>query len=292
MISQDADGWQIPVGLTASEAICIDDSDHSSDDGDFISHCDPHLSKTHVSVTTLSSIDTNRDMKSNVGEVVEEQRVDGYEAENALKKTKMVENRDGSDDNNPFACFAFEPAVAEQSNSQKRPNHDWLNAYKSSNQTMLPGSKRSKTQCITEPPEQFTPKCITKWHSFAVPTDSIELQRFHVLIAARLHAKCQEGTVKKAMDLLRGYFRESGGLTPETLSTTNPEDIAPLLSSVLFGKTKANQIVQAARDVLRLGGEVPELNKRLQMITGIGPKLAGILSAVNTKESYLSNEKG
>eukprot|EP00580_Thalassiosira_gravida_P008786 CAMPEP_0201635448 /NCGR_PEP_ID=MMETSP0493-20130528/7983_1 /ASSEMBLY_ACC=CAM_ASM_000838 /TAXON_ID=420259 /ORGANISM="Thalassiosira gravida, Strain GMp14c1" /LENGTH=143 /DNA_ID=CAMNT_0048107417 /DNA_START=1 /DNA_END=432 /DNA_ORIENTATION=+ len=80
------------------------------------------------------------------------------------------------------------------------------------------------------------------------------------------------------------------GLTIHSLSTSNPiTEIAPLLSSVLFGNAKADQIVRAARDVLsKFGGKVPESAEGgLKEITGIGPKLAEILSAVNRRESYL-----
>jgi endonuclease III len=89
------------------------------------------------------------------------------------------------------------------------------------------------------------------------------------------------------MGWLRLHFKSSDGLTPTNLSKSNPDDIAPLLSSVLFGNTKAKQLVQAARDVVKMGEEVPETSLELQKITGIGPKLAHILSRVNTA-SYLS----
>jgi len=128
---------------------------------------------------------------------------------------------------------------------------------------------------------------ISKWHSFADPNAPIEQRRFQVLVAARLHARCQEPVVLKAMDKLRTYLdgksmsdSKSGGdvhalggqgqqtlatqqqsiqpnetsmqgLTVHSLASSNAEtEIAPLLSSVLFGNTKANQIVQAAKDVL------------------------------------------
>ena len=80
------------------------------------------------------------------------------------------------------------------------------------------------------------------------------------------------------------------GLTVHSLASSNPEtEIAPLLSSVLFGNTKANQIVQAAKDVLsKFGGKVPESMTCLKEITGIGPKLAEILYVVNRVDLYAS----
>ena len=64
-------------------------------------------------------------------------------------------------------------------------------------------------------------------------------------------------------------------------------DIAPLLSSVLFGNVKAQHIVQAAQDVLsKFRGQVPESMATLQDITGIGPKLSQILNIVNKRDTY------
>ena len=79
-----------------------------------------------------------------------------------------------------------------------------------------------------------------------------------------------------------------GRLTVHSLASSNPEtEIAPLLSSVLFGNTKAKQIVAAAKDVLaKFGGEVPESISSLKEITGIGPKLAEILNIVNKRNSF------
>jgi endonuclease III len=77
-------------------------------------------------------------------------------------------------------------------------------------------------------------------------------------------------------------------LTVRSLAGADPEkDIAPLLSSVLFGNAKAKQIVRASRDVLsKFGGRVPETVSGLREITGIGPTLAGILVIVNRRCTF------
>jgi endonuclease III len=54
---------------------------------------------------------------------------------------------------------------------------------------------------------------------------------------------------------------------------------------------KAQQIIQAAEDIVRMGGEVPETSAKLQKVTGIGPKLAGILTRVNTRALYCSEDR-
>lgn len=77
-------------------------------------------------------------------------------------------------------------------------------------------------------------------------------------------------------------------MTVHTLAGSDPEsDIAPLLSSILFGNVKAVQIVQAAKDVIsKFGGNVPESECSLKDITGIGPKLAEVLAVVNRRSTY------
>jgi endonuclease III len=79
-------------------------------------------------------------------------------------------------------------------------------------------------------------------------------------------------------------------LSPQYLAQCDPEtDIAPLLSSVLFGNVKAQHIVLAAQDVLsKFRGQVPESMVNLKDITGIGPKLAAILNIVNRRDTYSS----
>lgn len=168
---------------------------------------------------------------------------------------------------------------------------------------------------------------ITKWHKFADRHAPIEQQRFQVLVAARLHARCQEPVVLKAMDNLRKYFNEKDenegrldnnevqatskslsssaattyrsqqtlgqGLTVHNLANADPEtEIAPLLKSVLFGNVKSKHIVQASKDVLqKFGGRVPESIVSLKSIMGIGPELAGVLNIVNKVDTYTQRQK-
>lgn len=112
-----------------------------------------------------------------------------------------------------------------------------------------------------------------------------------MLIAARIHARCQDKVVHQAMQRLREHFaQKKKSLSPQSLARSDAEtDIAPLLSSVLFGNVKAQHIVQAAQEVLsKFRGQVPEAMTSLQDITGIGPKLAAILNLVNRRDSYTS----
>jgi endonuclease III len=155
-------------------------------------------------------------------------------------------------------------------------------------------------------------ECRKKWQTFADSDAPIEIRRFQVLIAARLHCQAHEGTVRKAMVLLRNHFRESSKnssylqgdesksnieqikeksyLSPETLCTADPEVISKMIASVLFANVKAKHIIEAAKEVKnQFNYKVPETVTSLKSITGIGPKLAGLLVHVN---SYSAHEKG
>jgi len=133
-------------------------------------------------------------------------------------------------------------------------------------------------------------KIRSKWQSLGDPNAELEVRRFQVLIAARLHAQAREPIVRAAMDKLRKHFsteNERLGLCAETMSQTDPEKIAPIISSVLFANVKARHIVQAAKEIrTRFGGEVPEASHSLKQITGIGPTIADILSFCNSRASY------
>ena len=55
-------------------------------------------------------------------------------------------------------------------------------------------------------PPQEQMRIVRKWHSMADPLASVEHRRYQVLLAARLHARCQEPTTRKAMQKLREHF--------------------------------------------------------------------------------------
>ena len=93
----------------------------------------------------------------------------------------------------------------------------------------------------TERIEEVRRKLVERWHAYSDPDAPIEHRRFQIRTSTRGGGG-------------------GGGLTAQSLSNADPAvDIAPLLSSVLFGNEKARQIVRAAHDVLsKFGGVVPE----------------------------------
>ena len=140
-------------------------------------------------------------------------------------------------------------------------------------------------------------KCRRKWQSFADDDAPIEVRRFQVLVAARIHAQSHDNQVRKCMNNLRVHFRNNKGdeenfLSHETLSRADPEEVAKLIASVLFANVKSKQIIQAANDVRRqFHGKVPESVASLKCITGIGPKLGELLFYVNSNKAHAEELK-
>jgi len=290
-------------------------NNHTAQDGDNETNrtADDDNSRNMMTNTAISDVDDNTTGPSTNEEVV-------------------VKN------DNPFASFAFTAEESSSASSswrpKKRPNCSNIKPShqqrtKKKNNAAAPNKQRKTAHSVSSksPKNPINPaleafqsrqlthsekdearqkekierqNIIAKWHAFADPKAPNEQQRFQVLVAARLHARCQEPVVKKAMDRLREHFDEKDslggvscdeaakseektalpgeqpnipqsamtsqpqskciGLSALSLSSSNPEtEIAPLLSSVLFGNVKAKHIVQAAQDVLtQFRGEVPE----------------------------------
>ena len=248
------------------------------------------------------------------------------EAKPPLKQPSEDSDKQNDSNDNPFAAFAFNadkeptstlpswqtrkkrslPMLTTSTSMNSKPkkckqNKQMNNTTKQSNNKKTWSIAELQTKTGGEEQlekEEHRQELIKKWHSFSDPNAPIEVRRFQVLTAARIHARCQEPIVHKAMIKLREYFAEketnddetAQSLSAQCLAQCNAEtDIAPLLSSVLFGNVKAQHIVQAAKDVLNMfRGQVPEQMGSLTNITGIGPKLSQILYIVNRRDTYSS----
>ena len=314
-------------------------------------------SKTSSNESTDTT--TTSDNTQDVSNKSNNNSADDNMADNTKQPSSQDERKvDNTTQNeNPFASFAFtsgEASVPSSSSSsswrskKKLSSHSKSSCHNNNKQHTKRKNNNNGTSSLSvvtkkakqPPPHSFFNKCsgsgaediirckdkkyerqelITKWHKFADPNISIEQQRFQVLVAARLHARCQEPVVLKAMDKLRKYFNEkdeeradnevqatsqssavatkatsrpqktSGqGLTVHNLANADPEtEIAPQLKSVLFANVKSKHIVQASKDILqKFGGRVPESIVSLKSIMGIGPELAGVLNIVNKVDTY------
>ena len=124
-----------------------------------------------------------------------------------------------------------------------------------------------------------------KWHSLADPKAPLEVRRYQVVLAARLHARCQEPTVRKAMTKLREAMAE--GVTVDTVARMDPKVLAGNISNLQFYNVKAQQVVKAAQEIQTMfGGKVPEDELSLTKLTGIGKCFADLLAFVNTRKKH------
>lgn len=128
-------------------------------------------------------------------------------------------------------------------------------------------------------------KITKKWHRMADSNAPLEVRRYQILLAARLHARCQEPTVRKAMANLREAMPD--GVTVDTIADMDPEVLANSISNLQYYNVKAQQVVKAAQEIQsRFGGKVPEDELSLSQITGIGKCFADLLAFVNTRKKH------
>lgn len=214
---------------------------------------------------------------------------------------------------NPFAKFAFGASSALESRLGNSTSATWQQHSSLTRTTKKAGSKADNSDendtapkknhaCskdekkkekefvkMKDHPAEVQDRITRKWHSMADPSASLEDRRYQVLLAARLHARCQEPTVRKAIQKLREHFesRSKTTITVDEMAKSDPEELAVHISSLQFYNVKAKQIVKAAQEVKsRHGGIVPEDELSLLQITGIGKTFADLLSFVNTREAH------
>ena len=122
-----------------------------------------------------------------------------------------------------------------------------------------------------------------KWHSMADASAPLEDRRFQVLVAARLHARCQDPVVRKSMENLG----QAMTVNATEMASVDPDVLASLLTSLQYYNTKAQHLVKAAREIVtNFGGLVPEDENDLLTLTGIGPVMADLLANINTRDAH------
>jgi hypothetical protein len=206
--------------------------------------------------------------------------------------------------NNPFAKFAYSVNEADNAVSifvppKQRNKPNWMvfptvdsnrpkneSSPKIFSATTLRGNpKKEGFVRMKDLSVEEQNKITRKWHSLADPDAPLEVRRYQVLLAARLHARCQEPTVRKAMTTLREAMPQ--GVTVETMADVNPALLATFISNLQFYNVKAQQVVKAAQEIkTRFGGHIPEDEWSLSQITGIGKHFADLLAFVNTRQKH------
>ncbi len=96
---------------------------------------------------------------------------------------------------------------------------------------------------------------------------------FTLTIAVLLSAQTTDVGVNKVTPLL---FEKFG--TPEAMAQANPEEVATIIHSLGFYRTKANNCVACAQMIMSdFGGEIPRGMEEMQRLPGVGRKTANVV---------------
>ena len=331
-IEIDKDGWQmlpnslvVNAGSENNDLICIDVDGSDGEGGDWPKPGAKAAIKTAQSAPMPAEPERQgvalpeKEVKESKGDdkstkdEAEHGGTNQSDAEDRAEKNAET-NADviTTHSTNPFASFVFgsggAPPAAQRSSSVKRHLSKLAASNKGrskekSNDTKSQGQQKDykkRRKCdnnnyvpVCQLPVEQQEEIRAKWQSLGDPNEALEVRRFQVLVAARLHAQSREPTVRAAMDTLRKFFSERGDtadggtLNAKNLSKADPKAIAMQIPSILFANVKAEHIVKAAKEVCsRFGGTVPQTQHGLKELTGIGPKLADILEFANSRKAY------
>ncbi len=99
---------------------------------------------------------------------------------------------------------------------------------------------------------------------------------FTLLVAVILSAQCTDARVNLTTPFLFAAYP-----TPQALADAPLEDVERIVKSCGFFRTKAKNIVAAARGLVeRHGGEVPQDRAALEALPGVGRKTASVVLSV------------
>ncbi len=100
---------------------------------------------------------------------------------------------------------------------------------------------------------------------------------FRLVISVLLSAQTTDAQVNRVTPELFRRFP-----TPEAMAAASPEDVAEIIRSLGFYKTKARHCVKAAQAIVAdFGGEVPHTMAELTSLPGVGRKTANIVLNVS-----------
>ena len=100
---------------------------------------------------------------------------------------------------------------------------------------------------------------------------------FRLVISVLLSAQTTDAQVNRVTPELFRRFS-----TPEAMAAASPEEVAEIIRSLGFYKTKARHCVQAAQAIVAdFGGEVPHTMAELTSLPGVGRKTANIVLNVS-----------
>ena len=100
---------------------------------------------------------------------------------------------------------------------------------------------------------------------------------FRLVISVLLSAQTTDAQVNRVTPELFRRFP-----TPEAMAAASPEEVAKIIRSLGFYKTKARHCVEAAQAIVAdFGGEVPHTMTELTSLPGVGRKTANIVLNVS-----------
>lgn len=100
---------------------------------------------------------------------------------------------------------------------------------------------------------------------------------FRLVISVLLSAQTTDAQVNRVTPELFRRFP-----TPEAMAVASPEEVAEIIRSLGFYKTKARHCVEAAQAIVAdFGGEVPHTMAELTSLPGVGRKTANIVLNVS-----------
>ena len=100
---------------------------------------------------------------------------------------------------------------------------------------------------------------------------------FRLVISVLLSAQTTDAQVNRVTPELFRRFP-----TPEAMAAASPEEVAKIIRSLGFYKTKARHCVEAAQAIVAdFGGEVPHTMAELTSLSGVGRKTANIVLNVS-----------
>lgn len=120
---------------------------------------------------------------------------------------------------------------------------------------------------------------ILDWFKQNVPVAETELHyssTFELLIAVILSAQCTDKRVNMVTPALFEAFP-----TPEVLALATPEHVFEYIKSISYPNNKAKHLVGMAQKLMSdFGGIVPDTQKELESLPGVGRKTANVLLIV------------
>lgn len=122
-------------------------------------------------------------------------------------------------------------------------------------------------------------KNILDWFKENVPVAETELNytsTFELLIAVILSAQCTDKRVNMVTPALFEAFP-----TPEVLALASPDYVYEYIKSISYPNNKAKHLVGMAQKLMTdFNGEVPNTQKDLESLPGVGRKTANVLLIV------------